>query len=329
MKNKEQLLYFFLTGKISLSQYDYKFMANLQTMIQNLNRVTSNQAVLFDNLISKYKKQLAKQGLVKDELKALSWKTLVIDSTPEYTGAIVTIVNDKIHLRVPFNKSFINAFRQIEDNQFDWDKDLKIYTAPFNTISFKTATTFPKKHFSSMRLCTQAEQLLEDISKYESTYWRPTLTSVKGNLVIVAMNSILAEQLENIELETTPKSFFTLSRLGIDVDPALTSTDKLKFAANLHHEVEITDIETVISWMKNIGCDNVVIGRGLRVSGSTISELIEKYGMRPVGPMNFGTLPDGITMLMQHTSNIEIRSSFSGIISKIIVVKDSRPIEVK
>ena len=57
MKNKEQLLYFFLQGKISLSQYDYKFMANLQTMIQNQNRVTSNQADLFDKLISKYKNE--------------------------------------------------------------------------------------------------------------------------------------------------------------------------------------------------------------------------------------------------------------------------------
>ena len=54
MKNKEQLLYFFLQGKISLSQYDYKFMANLQSIIQNNMRVTSNQAELFGKLISKY-----------------------------------------------------------------------------------------------------------------------------------------------------------------------------------------------------------------------------------------------------------------------------------
>ena len=69
MKNKEQLLYFFLQGKISLSQYDYKFMANLQTMIQRDHRVTTGQANLFDNLISKYKKQLTKCGLDKAELQ--------------------------------------------------------------------------------------------------------------------------------------------------------------------------------------------------------------------------------------------------------------------
>ena len=111
MKNKEQLLYFFLQGKISLSQYDYKFMANLLGMIQNKDRVTTNQAELFDHLISKYKKQLTKNGYDKDTLKVLPWKTMLVESTPEYTGATVYMLNDDIIISVPFNKGFISAFR--------------------------------------------------------------------------------------------------------------------------------------------------------------------------------------------------------------------------
>lgn len=332
MKNKEQLLYFFLNGKISLSQYDYKFMANLQTMIQNLNRVTSNQAVLFDNLISKYKKQLTKHGLEKDELKALAWKTEVVDSTPEYTGSIITIVDDKIQLRVPFNKNFITAFRQVEDNQFDWDKERKIYIAPFNTTSLRLATTFPKEHFTSMKLCPQSQRLLDEISKYESTYWKPTLTKINGRLMVVAVNSILAEKIADIDLELTPKTLFLLSNLGVEVADDLVKDDpKLEFAANRQYEIEVTDIENTIMWMKNIGCENVVIGRGLRTSTITISiaDLVQKYGMNCLGPMTFGSLPDGVSMLIQHTSNIETRNGFTGTISKTVVIKDSRPIEVK
>ena len=151
MINKEQLLYFFLQGKISLSQYDYKFMANLLSMIQNQHRVTSNQATLFDNLISKYKKQLTKNGFDKDTLKALPWKTTVVESTPEYTGASVSLDDDTISIRVPFNKQFISAFRNVKNNTFDWNKDSKTYTAKFNTNAFKIAYTILPEFFHSVR----------------------------------------------------------------------------------------------------------------------------------------------------------------------------------
>ena len=59
---------FFLNGRVSLSQYDYKFMANLQGLIQNENRVTTNQAKLFDRLVEKYTKQLTKHGFTVSEL---------------------------------------------------------------------------------------------------------------------------------------------------------------------------------------------------------------------------------------------------------------------
>lgn len=332
MKNKEQLLYFFLQGKISLSQYDYKFMANLQTIIQNQNRVTSNQATLFDNLISKYKKQLTKHGLVKEELKALPWKTDVVDSTPEYTGATISIADNNIYIRVPFNKTFITAFRNTNDNRFEWVKELKQYVAPFSTTSFKLASTFPKTFFPTISFCSQCQTLLDDINKYAADIWKPTLTRVNGKLVVAAINSALAERLENLELEATPKSLFALSKLGVDVHPNITGDNvNLNFAANRHYDVEITDIETVIGWMKNIGCDNVVIGRGLRQHAvlDSITALVRKYGMNLIGPAGFGNLPDGISMLIQHTSSFEVRNSFTGTISKTIVIKDSRPIEVK
>ena len=332
MINKEQLLYFFLQGKISLSQYDYKFMANLQTMIQNKNRVTSNQATLFDNLISKYKKQLTKNGYDKDVLKNLPWKTSIVESTPEYTGALVSLDDNTLVIRVPFNKPFITAFRNIKNNTFDWDKESKTYKAEFGTYALKIAYTALPTFFPSVRYDENLNSVIDELKKYEGLVWNPTLRRVGESLVVGAINETLASLIQNIDLSVDPKTLFKLSTMGISIDPKLYEDDpKLEFASNHAYETEITEVETAIRWMNELGCNNVIIGRGLRnvLNQDGLIHMIEKYGMVPMGPMNYGTLPPGVSMLIQHTSNIDIRQSFQGKISKTVVLRDSRPIEVK
>lgn len=328
MKNKEQLLYFFLQGKISLSQYDYKFMANLQTMIQNKHRVTSNQATLFDNLISKYKKQLVKNNFDKDSLKALPWKTPLVESTPEYTGAMVSLDEDQLIIRVPFNKQFITSFRNSKHNTYDWDKDSKTYRSKFSTNALKIANTALPEYFSSVRYDNTLQKIIDELDQYKSLIWEPTLTRINNTLLIAAINNVLGDLVKDIELELTPRVLFKLSMLGIKIDPSLyKNDDKLKFASNTVYEVEYEEVENIIGWMKNIGCDNVLIGRGLRNRG--IEHIIEKYGMQSLGPMSYGALPEGVTMLIQHITNIDTRNHISGLISKTVVLKDSRPIEVQ
>ena len=332
MINKEQLLYFFLNGKVSLSQYDYKFMANLQTMIQNKSRVTSNQATLFDTLISKYKKQLTKNGFDKDILKSLPWKTEIVESTPEYTGAMVSLYGDDLVIKVPFNKPFISAFRQVKNNHYEWDKDSKVYRTPFNTAALKIANTELGKYFPTVRFDDNLNKLFNDISVYEAEIYNPTLHVINGKPTIIAINSILGNLTQDMELKIDSITLYKLSMMGINIDPSVYQSDpKLEFASKRVYEIEMDQVEIVISWMKNLGCNNVIVGRGLRthISQDALYELIAKYGMQPFGPMSFGKLPDGVNMLIQHTSNIDVRSAFAGQISKTVVLKDSRPIEVK
>jgi hypothetical protein len=334
MKNKEHLLYFFLQDKISLSQYDYKFMANLQTIIQREQRVTTGQATLFDNLISKYKKQLTKLGLDKDELKSLEWNATVVESTTDYTGASVFLVNDELRFRVPFNKTFISKFRDIEDNTFVWDKESKLYRTDFSTTAFKIITQTLHKFFPTVKYCEELSAILTSLAKIESgtTVWNPTLCMVNERLVVAACNPVIGELIAETELALEPNILFKLNQMGIEIDQSiLPDDDKLQFAANEVYEVEISDVEKVIGWMKNIGCENVVIGRGLR---STINQeqlvgMITKYGMKSLGPLSYGKLPDGVSMLMQHTSSVTNRNPFTGSVSKTVVLKDSRPIEVQ
>ena len=338
MKNKEQLLYFFLQGKISLSQYDYKFMANLQSIIQNNTRVTTNQVALFGKLISKYNKQLIKQGLVKEELTALPWKTLIVESTSEYTGAVVSLLENELNIRVPFNKTFISAFRNVKNNEFDWSKETKLYSAPFSTNSLKIAYSTLPKFFPTVRYDDNLQAIINELKQYEGLIWNPTLINTNGNLMIASVTPELSDVLGSIELQSDPRTFFNLSRMGITIDPSLYENDpKKEFAANRVYEVEVTDIENVIGWMRNIGCENVLLGRGLRsLSGArplniqeTLKNLPEKYGMKSVTGTLFGGLPKGVSMLIQHTSPSNSTGYEVDNISKTIVIKDSRPIEVQ
>lgn len=331
MKNKEQLLYFFLQGKISLSQYDYKFMANLQTMIQNNARVTSNQAELFDKLISKYKKQLTKNGLVKEELKALPWKTMVVESTPEYTGASVKLMDDDITIKVPFNKTFIGQFRSTENNTYSWDSAEKLYRAPFSTLALKVAYQILPKFFPHVRYCDALEPIIDQLKQYEGFIWNPTAKKVNDQLVIFANNEVLAERITDKDLVITPKNLFNLTRLGIAIDPEVYEHDKkLTFASSFSYTVDHSDLETIIGWMRNLGCENVLLGRGLRGASwrDDLAMLAEKYGMKVLQPLSFGTVPEGISMVIQHFSNVDSKQLFAGSISKAIVIQDSRSIEV-
>lgn len=333
MKNKEQLLYFFLQGKISLSQYDYKFMANLQSMIQKDNRVTTNQAELFGKLISKYNKQLVKQGLIKEELKALPWKTLIVESSSEYTGAVVSMNENDLNIRVPFNKTFISSYRNVKNNEFEWNKETKSYSAPFTTNSLKVAYSTLPNFFPTVRYDDDLQGVINELQQYEGMVWDPTLMYVNDRLMVVATNTTLAEVIEDITLSLDPRTLFKLSRMGVNIAPELIENDpKLQFASNQVYEIEITDIEHVIGWMRNIGCENVMIGRGLRTLNAqeSITKMVEKYGMKPVASAAF-SVPTGMTMLIQHTSPTGFAlSGFNTInISKTIVLKDSRPIEVK
>lgn len=307
-------------------------MANLQTMIQNNGRVTSNQATLFDNLISKYKKQLTKHSFVKEELKQLPWKTMVVESTPEFTGAVVSLIDNNIVIRVPFNKTFIHEFRNTKHNHFDWSKDTKTYTAPFNTNNLKIAFTVLPKFFNTVRYDDELQSIIDELKKYEGLIWNPTLKYVNGRLMVVASNSVLAELIEDIDMSLNPDILFKLSRLGIEIDQSLYADNpKLEFAASYIYDSEFSEIETMISWMKSIGCEHIIIGRALRTlyKHNEVESLVEKYGMTPVTSPSYNMSNSlGITMLLQHTSNIDNRGYYLNYISKVVILRDSRPVEV-
>lgn len=339
MDCKEHLLYFFTKGKISLSQYDHKFLTNLQMIIHRDKRVTTNQANLFDKLISKYTKQLSKNGYDKDTLSVLPWKSMVVESTIEYTGARVSLENNELEVKVPFNKNFIADFRDIPHNVFEWNRDLKRYKAEFSTTALKILYHTLPKYFPSVTYCEVLNNLLEELKMFEAKYWEPTLTSVNGKLVLLAVNDILGNLVQDIELDLNPKTIFKLSMLGIKIDPSLLDDPKLQFAGNFEVEVDLDELETVANWIKELGVP-VIYGRGLSTNARSIQlEVKNMFDMKGIY-----TLPERDVMMGTHiqTSNKftpmviqyyknknDLRFYHKTHISKCITIINKRPIDIK
>lgn len=339
MDHKEHLLYFFLTGKISLSQYDHKFLSNLQMMMHKDKRITSNQADLFDKLISKYARQLTKHGHDKELLKTLPWKSLVVESSILHTGARVSIDNDKLVLKVPFNKNFIAGFRETIHNPFEWNRNEKQYTAKFSTYSLKVLYEVLPKFFPTVIYCDQSEKIINDLKSYQSKFWKPTLTKINGRLCIVAVNHILGDMIANMELTDSAKTFFQLSTLGIDIDPILIGDDpKLKFASEIITEIDLDDFETVATWMLELGCNRVLFGRAMQLGPNRpiqneIIKVIE--GLNITHALKYISMDQEFDhtippMLLQYSRNnkMSIRDNHE-LISKCIVIKNKRPVDIK
>lgn len=327
MDHKEQLLQFFLQS-IKLSQYDQKFMSNLQLIVHRDNKVTSNQSDLFDKLIEKYNKQLSRYGLVKETMLGLKWKALVVQSSPSYIGARVSIENDRLILKVPFNKTFIAKFREVRNNPFKWERNERCYVAPFTTQGLKVLKENLHKYFSIVQYCSQTESILHSLSEYEAEIWDPTLVKVNGNLVVLAINAVLGELLKDVELKDNLATIFTLSRMGVKIHPSLITDDKTKFASEFITNVDIDDIPKLVEWFAEMGVTHTIMGKGLTMNKPirySIAQALEKY-------KDTFTVPtiEVPPVLFQYHTNPDTRGYYGEhAISKCVIIKNSRPIEVK
>lgn len=264
LKTKEHLLHFFLNQQIKLSTYDKKFLHNLEYLISKYHRVTSNQRALFEKLISKYAKQFARIGLLKENLKELPWATPIVESSTEFTGAKVSINNGQIILKVPFNKHFITDFRGTENNSYEWNRDGKQYNSPLTTNALKLVSTTLPKYFSTVVYSADIIELLNPVIAYEARFWNPTYVKLNNNYYVIAVNTFLASAINDLVLDDDPKTLFLLSQYGINIDESVTQNDVKKlFASNSNPVVDLDNFRLVAGWLKEFEVDLVYFGRGL------------------------------------------------------------------
>ena len=269
---KEQLIYYLLQN-LSLGTYDRRFINNLQdTNITDNRPLTSNQAALLDKIVLRYAKQLRKFEVDAELMVQLPWTLQPIQSLPEYTDAFCSVKENVIEVRSPFKKEFITDIKDI-DMTLTWDKDTKVWSAPYSELALKHFINCLDKHYEIVRFDEHITNIINTFVEFESaTCWNPTYMKVNGNLMIAGINGPLAEAIKHITLDTTPSTLARLAECGIEIDSSITQDLQydpklLSFALDNGVVFDRDNIPQLVSFLKDINCDFAIITDALgRVS---------------------------------------------------------------
>jgi len=283
--NKEQVVDYLLKY-ISLGTYDKKFVGNiLQLNVAASKSVTTNQAALLDKIILRYHRQLAKAELNSIDLVNLSWKLPPIESSPIFTEAYVSIMDDTtITIHSPYKKEFVKELKQ--HDYMNWDREGKLWSTVASEHTLKEVLEIVNSNYDKVNYCPVVQQVLNTVKEYETMiYWNPTLSRINGNLYVVAANGPLMEAIKNLPLGTDYHTLAILSRMGIRIEPALISaihdelggTDevlkKLIFAIDPQPKIEMTNQTIVVEHLVDIKADIVILNQWFGTNKSYVMEL--------------------------------------------------------
>lgn len=258
IQTKEHLVYFMQCGMLRLSRYDLHFVQNMHLLLVNNSTVTTNQVALFEKIISKYMKQLNKHGITDTKLNQLNWETIITPSDKKFTEAYISIDGEKIIFKSPFNKKFLQKFNTNDFNPFKWIKDCKHYESLYSAEALKFLIKATKDFYPIINYCPVTQKLINNVKQFDALYWEPTLINVNGRYIIAAINNAIFDAINNIELSNTPECLFLLSTLGIKIDEKIINNDPLlKFASEYFAEIDYTDLDDFIFYLKTIKCDSV------------------------------------------------------------------------
>jgi hypothetical protein len=253
-----------MLSNIRLSRYDDQFVNNLTLYITQHNRITSNQDLLFKKVAGKYKRQFSQLKIEVEEVLTRSWDVNIVESIPEYTGASITITDNKLILKSPYNKNFLSALRKKPIYSLEWIKDKRQYEANYTHVNLKQLLYLTADHYSVLNYCPKVTQIIDSLSAYENIkYWVPTLV-YNNQYYIAALNEPLHEAIKDIPLTDDLRTIATLVKYGIAIDQSVTDhflesedPEKVKLAINFQTEIEIKNINIVIKWLSEFGCDAI------------------------------------------------------------------------
>lgn len=338
LKTREHLVYFMQAGLLRLSKYDLRFVQNLQVLIHTKNNITTNQVSLFERLVAKYQRQLEKHNINQNIIDSLHWSTKIVSSDPKFTEAYISIDDDIISFRGPFNKKFVDTFRKIPNNDFVWVKEKKAYQAPFTTLALKIIVDASHLQYPIVNYCPVTQKLLNNlIEQYEHVkYWSPTLVKCNEQYLIAALNPELADAIKDITLSNDPTCLSTLATYGVLIDIDIIVDDPvLKFASTYMPEVDIKYIDTFVENLKAIECDGVcLVGRMGLLPQQTKSLLISKMKDANIKCderhelLTYARAFDYKNPVVITSMNKFISVPFTSF-TKVVRIKNSMPIDIK
>lgn len=329
-KSAEQLVYF-MKANLSLNRFDERFLSS----VQNLTSITTNQVELFYKIVYKYRKQFLQHDLFVENLIHLPWKLPVIESLPAYTNAHVIIQSEKIIFRCPYNREFINNFNKNSINTFKWIKEKKQYESNYGQYELKFLLNNIDQYFKEIKFCDKTLELISELDTYKNvTHWQPTLLKVNNRIMLAATNESLNSIINEQDYSTDLASLSKLVSYGITIDPSLydVTNDKSNFFTQYFSKYDIKDIPIVVSWIKELNCNQVLL-YGLFKHHSFNKQFLNeltKHGIKAVN-LNSQCLPDQPITESSVLIKFKTKTSMSYIKNLIKVVEfDNRePINIK
>lgn len=346
MDTKNQLLRFFIGGRLSLSDYDYKFMANLFSIIEKHDRITTKQDLLFSTLVKKYRKQLSRNNITQEKISSLEWTCQVVPTSEEYTSAYLYIDGDMLKFRTPFHKPFIQYLnKKLHDSHyyqcvnFQFDPVEKVYSGKFSTFSLKEAYMSLHKYFK-VRYCDTLADTIKQLEADEGLIYDPTLKLVNGRIYLVAANEYLYEAATKIGFDLDINTFYKLGRLGINLDDEVAnSRPDLSFAVSSSYTHDIVDIDRLISYIDSIPDIRVFVDYyrnkvgvlGIHTNIDTAADITKMFAKDKCVPSttDYGPLFYITSSVRAKLPSIKELRARNSNIHKIIALTDSRSIEVK
>lgn len=322
-------------GVMRLSTYDLKFVQNIHYLMTQQKPITTNQVSLLEKLITKYAKQFKKQNLEIKVLQDLPWTNNIVSSDPLFTDAYISIENNKIIFKAPFNKNFIKEFRLTNNNSYIWFRENRRYESPFSTIAVKILVKLVHDFYPVVHYCPVISSLLNNIDQYNGVkYWEPTLVNVNGNHLIACTNEYLDYAIRHIDLNNHISTLSLISEYGIQIDSdIIEDKKKLDFVSSYITDVDMTNLSDVISYLKELKCDCIYFsGKSLLVKKDLQTKLIEVttnlFNLNDM-PYNRKIHDFNYPVVIQFSSTISTAKIQLHEIKKIIRIKDSTPINIR
>jgi hypothetical protein len=280
-KNLEDVATFMLVN-LRLSRYDLQFINNLTTLILKNNTITSNQHSLFRKIVLTYRRQFTQHKHNVDELLSLTWKCNTIESSPQYTNASISILDNKIIFRSPFNKGFLTALKRDPIYTMEWFRDKRQYEIRYGVSNLKALILMSADYFNIIDYCPITTQIINSLSEYESVkYWEPTLICNNGHYYVAACNEILYDYIKDIPVTNDLKMVADYVQYGITISESvikhfidIEDPMKIAFAISYRVECEVRDLPSAIKWLNELGCDGII--EPGRATKKSISENFNK-----------------------------------------------------
>lgn len=162
---------FFGPAPISLARYDVKIIESLALQATDNISFTDKQAALAQRLIGKYKKQFAK----------LQIDVTPVEVSPEFKNGIriidreqsLTIVNDKLVLKFPYNKEIIDRVSALSKEHYgemSFHADTKTWVASVTEYNVSSLFAIAKNY--NFTISDQVNDLMNKIVEVEQREYK-------------------------------------------------------------------------------------------------------------------------------------------------------------